>query len=588
MATTIVNAESVLAIDVGSVTTRAILFDVVEGRYRFVAIGSAPTTAGAPFRNLLDGVHRAVEQLQTVTGRTFIGEDQALITPTQQNGSGVDRCVATISTGSALRAVLVGLLEDVSIQSAQNLVNSTYAQVLDVISLNDRRKTVNRLDAIIKVRPDLVVIAGGTDNGASQSVQALFEAVGLACYLLPKEIRPQVLFAGNSALAEEVKSSLGSLTALQIAPNIRPGLETEQLAPARKKLAEITRQARIRQIQGAETLDRWTGGNLLPSAYAFGRTIQFISKDFERTRKGVLGVDVGSAATTLAAGFGGDLRLTVQPHLGTGEGAVGILQNSSLEEIARWLPMEINPDSIQDYLYNKSLYPSSLPISPEDLAIEHALVTQALQIAVKKALRSFPEHLAQPTSAGLPPFEPIIAAGSGLALAPEPGQTLMMLLNGLLPTGVTTLALDQNNLATAIGAAADVAPLLTVQSLDASNFMNLCTVVSPVGKAAPGAPVMRVRVKLSEGSESVVDIKFGALEIISIPFGQSASVHVQPLNRFDVGSGPGRAGNFKINMAGIFGLVIDARGRPLAFPEDAARRLEMVKKWHWMIQALKP
>ncbi len=41
-------AETLLAIDVGSVNTRASLFDVVDGRYRLVATGRSATTAGAP------------------------------------------------------------------------------------------------------------------------------------------------------------------------------------------------------------------------------------------------------------------------------------------------------------------------------------------------------------------------------------------------------------------------------------------------------------------------------------------------------------------------------------------------------------
>ena len=68
--------NSLLAVDVGTVTTRAALFDVVEGSYRFIASGQAPTTAAAPFKDISEGVHQAIENLQTVTGRKFLGDDQ--------------------------------------------------------------------------------------------------------------------------------------------------------------------------------------------------------------------------------------------------------------------------------------------------------------------------------------------------------------------------------------------------------------------------------------------------------------------------------------------------------------------------------
>src|SRR3972149_6788272 len=121
MATSIVNADSLLAIDVGAIPTRALLFDVVEGKYRFLAVGTAPSTAVAPFRHISEGVHLAILQLQTITGRTLLGVDQRVIIPSQADGSGVDACVATISAGKPLKVVAVGLLEDISTQSAQNL-----------------------------------------------------------------------------------------------------------------------------------------------------------------------------------------------------------------------------------------------------------------------------------------------------------------------------------------------------------------------------------------------------------------------------------------------------------------------------------
>ena len=45
--TSLAQGESVLAVDVGGATTRAVLFDIVEGAYRFVASGSAASTAEA-------------------------------------------------------------------------------------------------------------------------------------------------------------------------------------------------------------------------------------------------------------------------------------------------------------------------------------------------------------------------------------------------------------------------------------------------------------------------------------------------------------------------------------------------------------
>jgi hypothetical protein len=158
-------------------------------------------------------------------------------------------------------------------------------------------------------------------------------------------------------------------------------------------------------------------------------------------------------------------------------------------------------------------------------------------------------------------------------------SALMMVLNGLQPTGVTTIALDRNNLAASLGATAAVTPLLTIQSLDASNFVNLCTIISPVGNAPMGTPILRVRMSGDDGFESEQEVKNGTMTVFKLPQGQAGTLHLTPLHKFDVGMGGyGRGGTVKV-IGGVFGVVIDARGRPLRMPAEPSRRREALNKW---------
>jgi hypothetical protein len=579
MPTSLIDADSVLAIEIGTVSTRVILFDVVEGHYRFLGQGSVPTTMGAPHNDVSVGVKAALDQLHDITGRVLFNAEGQLIVPSQSNGSGVDACVATVSVGPPLKVVAIGLLEDVSAESARNLASTTYARVVDTMSLNDRRGTVPRLDTILQIHPDLIVVAGGIEGGATKSVIDLLEAVGLACYLLPKEQRPEVLYAGNSALAKEVQESIGNLVNLHIAPNVRQSYESEQLTPSQPALAQIYRLVRSRQIRGIQEVDMWTGNHLLPAATAFGRTIRYISKEYANTHKGVLGIDVGASATTVASAFSGDLRLSIQPGLGLGENLPEILNQCSLGDIIRWIPIDVSEKYVRDYIYNKALYPTSLPMTPDELATEQALACQAMLLAVKQASKTYPPDVLGSMPSLLPWFEPIIASGSVLTKAPTRNQALMMVLNGLQPTGVTTIALDRNNLAVSLGATASVTPLLTIQSLDATNFANLCTIISPVGNAPPGTPILRVRMTDNDGVESEQEVKNGSLVVIKLPLGQAGTLHLTPLHRYDVGMGGlGRGGTVKV-IGGVMGVVIDARGRPLRLPTEPSRRREVLNNW---------
>ncbi len=580
MPASLIENDSLLAIDVGTATTRALLFDVVEGSYRFIASGQAPTTAEAPMKDVGEGVRMAIETLQTVTGHNLLDTDGRLIMPVQPDGQGVDSVAATISAGPALRTVIVGLLEEVSLTSAQHLAETTYTSIVETLDMNDRRPQDEQIDSVIRARPDLVIITGGTDEGASNSVQKALEAIGLTCYLMPAEKRPAVLFAGNQELTEEVRSSLGKLASkLRFSPNVRPSLDTEDLGPASKALAELVPDIRKGQLKGVGELDSWSGGHLLPSAYGMGRIIRFLSQVYS---KGILGVDVGASATVVAAGFTGEHSVSVYPQFGMGEHVAGLLRYISLEHIMRWMLLDIAPDKVRDYLYQQALYPTSIPATKEDLAISQALAREVLRLSLKAATSSFPPNEKSLRHDLLPVFEMILAGGSPITNAPTFGQSLLLLLDAIQPVGVSTVVLDQNNLLSLLGVAAEKNNLIPVQVLESNAFVNLATVVSPIASASYGAPVVRARLIPDSGNEAKVDVKHGNLEILPLPANQMGQLALQPARRVDVGFGPGRSGAMRV-VGGVLGVVIDARGRPLALPEDPTRRRELIKKWLWTV-----
>jgi hypothetical protein len=579
----LVDSDSLLAVDVGSVTTRAALFDVVEGTYRFVASGNAPSTAAAPFKDISEGVHHAIEDLELVTGRKFLGENQRLILPSE-DGKGVDTFAATFSAGPALKTVVVGLLNDVSVESAQRLARSAYVRVVDTIGLNDKRKPEQQIDALLRLRPDLILVAGGTDNGATASVRNIIETIGLTCYILPAENRPAVLFAGNKNMAEEIKKSLQNLTSsLSISSNLRPELETEDLQPAENALARLYSQVRRNQMSGVDELNGLSGNNLMPTAYAEGRIIRFLSQVYDST-KGILGVDLGASAASISASFGGDLTLGVYPQLGLGEGLANLLRFTSLNEIMKWLTLEIPADTVRDYMYQKSLYTGSLPATAEELSIEQALARQVLNMALNSLSKDFPGQARRASPGLVPYFEPILACGSVITRAPTLGQSLLMLLDGIQPVGITNMIMDQNNLLPALGAAASRNSILPIQILESGAFLGLATVVAPYSTEKEGTPILKGRLVYQNGNESRVDIKQGALEVFPFPVGQSGRLYLHPFHHTDIGFGPGHAAEGGIPITGTaLGLVIDARGRPLRLPGDAARRRDNAKKWLWTL-----
>jgi hypothetical protein len=154
----------------------------------------------------------------------------------------------------------------------------------------------------------------------------------------------------------------------------------------------------------------------------------------------------------------------------------------------------------------------------------------------------------------------------------------MVLLDGLQPTRITTLVLDQHHLLASLGAAAAVNPVLAVQAMDFGTLLNLASVIAPLGWTRPGNVVLKAKLSFEDGREEKMEFRFGSLYRIPLPIGQTLQLHLQPLHRFDLGMGGVGIGG-KVRLSGsALGVIIDTRGRPLPMIRDASRRREWLRK----------
>jgi hypothetical protein len=92
--------------------------------------------------------------------------------------------------------------------------------------------------------------------------------------------------------------------------------------------------------------------------------------------------------------------------------------------------------------------------------------------------------------------------------------------------------------------------------------------------------VLRCKVRYQDGSENTFEFHYGEIEVIPLPEGQTATLHLQPLNRFDVGMGmPGRGGTVKNVPGNGIGIIVDTRGRPLKLAANDEERRAQLTKW---------
>jgi hypothetical protein len=580
-------ADTILALDIGSATTRAALFDVVEGVHRFVASAEAPSTAEAPYKDCSEGVHHAVRDLESLTGRSLLDSQSQVIMPGNENGNGVDVLVGTLSAGPAVRTLLVGLLPEVSLENARQIAASAYCAIVEAFSLGDHRHDYEQLDAAVAAQPNLLVVSGGTDGGAKDALFRQLETANIACNLLPPGQKPYVLYIGNPALKPKVARLFGEAVFMHTAANVQPALgdEARVLAPARAELANIFHELRQAQLGGLARLAQMGGGfPFQPTALAEGQMVQHLSRALG---KSVLSANVGAAASSLiAAPRNASMPyINVRPDLGLGTTATKALSSIPLTNLTRWLPADLpatagerSPEGLMsDFVFNKSIHPRSLPADLGDLYFELALAREILRANLRQARPNWPATVR--SAEGLPAFDVIIGGGAALGQAPHPGLAALALLDALEPSGfVQALLLDEHHLLPALGALAAINPLAVAQILEGEPFPCLGAAVCASGWARAGEKICQAKLTRADGTEAAVDLKYGGLEILPLPLGQRGKLTLKPRGGIDVGFGPGRGATREVS-GGTVGVILDGRGRPIAFSDDPAQRRAAVQQW---------
>ncbi|HIE39616.1 MAG TPA: hypothetical protein EYP77_11230 [Anaerolineae bacterium] len=573
---------SILVVDCGTVLTKAVLLDRVDGAYRFVARGEALTTIEPPWQDIALGVQHAIEQIEDITGWVLLDGQHRLITPQKNGIRGVDAMVATSSAARPIRVMLAGLVPELSLASAMRAVSGTYTTVEGFITQDPARgmSEEEQVQLILKHRPDVICIAGGTDGGAVIPVLEMVRTAALASSMMEEKERPRLLFAGNTALRQRVVDIAGGQMEVYSVDNVRPTLDSENPAGVQAEMDDLYQEQHLGALPGVGILNQWSSLPLLPTATAFARIVQYLWY-LDESPKGTLGIDLGAAQTTVAAVFGGRLFVTVRGDVGSVYGSQRILAKRGAESIARWVPALITPEEVVGKLLNREMHPGSIPEEVLELRLEQAVAREAIREALQTARPGWRPGSAQPYPRLTPLFDPILVSGGVLSGAPRPGQVALMVLDAVEPIGVSTLLLDTHGLAPGLGAAAGLKPLATVETLDGGGIVNLATTIVPVGTARKGEIVLHVRIRYQDGGTLEVEVPYGSLEALPLPPGQEAVLELRPRARFDVGlGGPGKGGKQRVR-GGLAGLIVDARGRPLQLPSTPQERQTQVQQWLW-------
>jgi uncharacterized protein (TIGR01319 family) len=591
-------ADVIVITDCGSTTTKAILIEKRDGVYRQTYRGDAPTTVEAPVEDVTQGVVAAFNDLAVQCGRR-ITDDQGEIIRPSEHGDGVDLYLSTSSAGGGLQMMVAGLVRRMSVESAERAALGAGAIVADVIAFDDERPWHEQIDSVRKLRPDMVLLAGGTDGGAEVQVVEMAELLGAAdprprfgaAYRLP------VVFAGNAEISEEIREALTDKCDLYEVENIRPTVENEHLGPAREQIHNLFLDHVMRQAPGFGNLVDWTDGAVVPTPSAVGNLLHTVARE---RRISILAVDIGGATTDLFSVIDGAFTRTVSANLGLSYSATNVLQECGIDNVKRWLPFAVDERPLRDQVMNKTIRPTTIPDSVEDLLIEQAIAREALRLSFLQH-RQFATGLKGGRQSGdvdrafssgtdetqVTPMQIDLIIGSGgvLSHAPRLAQTAAMLIDAFLPEGVTQLAKDGIFMMPHLGALLDVVPAAARDVFEKDCLKELGTCVAPVGKGRLGVRCLDYRLEHGGGQIEKGHLLFGEVKVVQLEEGAEATLKVMPTRRFDVGLGKGKSWTGTIAGSQV-GIILDGRGRPLNGAEDSGERTREMEDWLLVLGAI--
>jgi uncharacterized protein (TIGR01319 family) len=583
--------EVILATDCGSTTTKAILIQKVDGVYRQTHRGEAPSTVEEPFADVTVGVVNAVTEVGELSGRRLIGDDGKVIRPATAT-EGCDLYISTSSAGGGLQMMVAGVVRQMTAESAKRAALGAGAIVMDVIAANDERKPHEQIQRIRELRPDMMLISGGTDGGNTTQVVQIAELVA------PAKPRPRfgaeytlpIIYAGNAKASSVIEKTFDESFDLTVVENLRPVLERENLGPARDAIHDLFLEHVMAHAPGYDKLSGWTDAPIMPTPGAVGNILQTIA---ERQGINVVGVDIGGATTDIFSIFEKTFNRTVSANLGMSYSISNVCAEAGMPSVLRWVHFDMDLRELRNRVKNKMIRPTTIPQSREALIFEQAVAREALRLAYLQhkefattlkgvqQQRTVGDTFSQQTSGQTivdnMKLDLLVASGGVLSHAPRMHQTALLLIDAFEPEGFTTLAKDSIFMMPHLGVLAQVHPDASLQVFERDCLIYLGSCVAAAGRGKPGRPCFSYTIR-GETLNDTGEMAFGDLRLFPLALGETATVSVDPARGFDFGAGPGRPVEREVK-GGTVGLVLDARGRPLVLPEEREACRATITQW---------
>jgi len=570
--------EPCLVLDIDDSLTKAVLIDKTEQGYAIKGTSQTSTTVDPPNLDVTIGAEKAAKDLGHSVGKALWAADGP--------SKGL-RFLCSSSTGGSLYMMVAGITSMISAESAQRAALGAGALLIDVFSKDYPRPDYEMVERMRSMKPDIFLLAGGTDGGAVQQV------LDMARLIKTADVRPRfgskyklpMIYAGNIEIRNQVSETLSEERyATKAVDNVRPAVERENLGPAKEAIYDSFMEHVIVHSPGYSKLVSWVDEPIIPTQAAIGKILYAYA--LER-QVNLLAVDVGGATTDVYSIYHSVFNRSLNADIGLTYGISNIAKMAGIEKVMRWIPKEMSEREVRNIIGNMMVQqPPSL--TSDEILVQQAAAREAMRLAVENhkeiasrlkgvsVRRDIGDIFSQAfESTYLDMMKTQVVLGRGRVFTQnQTTEATILLLDALQPQGVTEIMIDRLGVMPHLGMLLKESPQGAVQLLSRECLLKLGTCLAPKGRGNRSGVAMWIRMTKADGTTTEDEVSFGELRTLALGNGDKARLEVTPRRGLDIGRGNGRRLEVDV-VGGELGLIVDARGRPLEVPAEK----HLLAKW---------
>lgn len=251
----------VLVAEIGSTTTVVNAFMIHQKPVAFLGRGMHQTTVDTDVR---DGLQGAIEDLKKNLNITDLSYDELY---------------ASSSAAGGLKITVHGLVYEMTAKAAKEAALNAGGNI-HLITANRIQK--EHIEQIKKIKPNMIIIAGGTDFGEREvAYHNLLDVIPLN---IP------IIYTGNMTNHERIKEL--HVDHITIVDNVYPRVDDFNIMPLREAIYE-TFEKHIIHAKGMNHIFDMVNHGIIPTPGAVMETTRLLDEMFN----GVMTLDVGGATT---------------------------------------------------------------------------------------------------------------------------------------------------------------------------------------------------------------------------------------------------------------------------------------------------